>query len=440
MRDLVGGDTVIAPVGFRLRRLEPRERRDVTEYRHAASILAEVRVLFAACTIAFAISRAHADGAGVIAAAGPDRTAVAGAMANAMTGRAGRIVADAVAEARAAVAVGAVPVEALARFRRVREQVDEGWKAYLRVAVENAQLRLAAARTEAEALVALPGGAELYADAALRLGVVLGHLGRRSESQAILALALALDPDRPITLAEFSPDVVDAIAAVRALPVSKQKLHVASIPAGAQISIDGTDVGRAPLDVEVTRGQHVIVARETFYSAAVRGVAVDSPSQVSLELARDDEIVRLTGGPARGMPELAAQELVDAALRFADLDEGLLVADTSRRGGPTLLVQRCAGIPAKCSAVVEIGYGDRSGLDAAARQAWDAARTGELRYPPTVLGDRGGSKDDGKCKLCRNPGVWVGVGAAVVLGTVITIIAVSGSKPAPVVSVDGRDY
>ncbi len=397
-------------------------------------------MLFAAA-IAIAISRvAYADGAGVIAAQGADRAAVAGAMANAMAGRAGRIVPDAVADARAAVSIGAVPVEALARFRRVREQVDDGWKAYLRVAVENAQLMLSSARTEAEALVALPGGAELYADAALRLGVVLGHLGRRTDSQAVLALALALDPDRPITLAEFSPDVVDAIAAVRALPVSKQTLHVTSIPAGAQIAIDGTDVGRAPLDVEVTRGQHVVVARETFYSAAVRGISVDAASRVTLELARDDEIVRLAGGPARGMPESAAQELVDATLRYADLDEVVLATDTTRRGGPTLLVQRCAGVPAKCSAVVEIGYGDRTGLAAAARSAWDAARAGELRYPPTVLGELGGRRDDGRCKLCRKPGLWVGVGAAVLLGTVITLIAVSNSKPPPVVNVDGSQF
>ncbi|MBA3499325.1 MAG: hypothetical protein H0T65_03075, partial [Deltaproteobacteria bacterium] len=60
-----------------------------------------MRVLLLAGAIAFAIPRvAHADGAGVIAAQGADRAAVAGAMANAMTGRAERIVPDAVAEAR----------------------------------------------------------------------------------------------------------------------------------------------------------------------------------------------------------------------------------------------------------------------------------------------------------------------------------------------------
>ena len=105
-----------------------------------------------------------------------------------------------------------------------------------------------------------------------------------------------------------------------------------------------------------------------------------------------------------------------------------------------LLVQRCAGSPARCSAVVDIGYGDRSGLASAARQAWEAARTGELRYPPSVLAERGGTKDDGSCKLCKSPGLWVGVGAAVVLGTVITYIALSSDKPPPRLTVDGRDF
>lgn len=401
-----------------------------------------MKVLAAACAIATAIPRlASGDGAGVIVAHGTDRGAAAAAMAAAMAGRAGRIVPDAVGEARAAVAAGAVPVETLARFRKVREQIDAGWRDYLRVAVESAAVRLAAARTEAEVLISLPGGAELYADAALRLGVVLGHLGRHRDAQALLALAIALDPDRPITLAEFSPDVVAAVAAVRALPVTRQRLRITTLPAGAQIAIDGSDVGRTPLDMEVTRGQHVIVARLPMHEPAVQGIAVDDAAAMTLELTRDDVAARLAAGAERGLPDAAAAALIDATLQFADLDEVIVVADTSRRGGPTLLVQRCAGVPARCSAVVELDHGDRTGLAAAARAAWDAVRIGELRYPPSVLGDRGGTPaDDGRCKLCRSPGLWVGVGAAVVLGTIITFVATSGSTPPPIVGVDPDDF
>jgi hypothetical protein len=161
---------------------------------------------------------------------------------------------------------------------------------------------------------------------------------------------------------------------------------------------------------------------------------------VEVVLERDDAAIRLAGGAELGLAEREAQQLVDATLRFADLDEVVLVAEAIRRGGPTLLVQRCAGLPARCSAVVELGYGDRAGLAAAARAAWEAARSGDLRYPPTVLVEREGKVAGGRCKWCRNPWVWTGVGAALVAGTVITIVALSGSQPPPVLNVDGTDF
>jgi len=398
-----------------------------------------------ACALIIAIPcTARADGAGVIAVVGhrappADRAAAAAAMALAMTGRAGRIVEDAVGEARAALAAGAVPIETMPRFRRVREQVDEGWRAYTRVAVEVAAQRLAAARTEAEALVALPGGAELYADAALRLGAVLGHLGRKPEAQAVLSLALALDPDRPITLSEFSPDVVEAVGAARAAPVALKQVRITTQPAGALIRIDGKDVGRAPLDVQVTRAQHLVIARSPLHHATVQGLAIDATT-VEIELPRDEEGARIAAGAEQGLGDAAADELIAGTLRYADLDEVVLVAATIRRGGPTLLVQRCAGTPARCSAVVDVGYGDRSGIGAAARTAWDAARTADLRYPPTVLGEHDGQLDDGRCKLCRSPWLWTGVGAVVITAAIVTIAVVSGSQPPPMVRVSGPDY
>jgi hypothetical protein len=42
------------------------------------------------------------------------------------------------------------------------------------------------------------------------------------------------------------------------------------------------------------------------------------------------------------MSDAATQLLVDAVLQLADFDEVVLVANTERRVGPTLLVQRCA--------------------------------------------------------------------------------------------------
>jgi hypothetical protein len=403
-----------------------------------------VRQLSIACAIAIALSgSAYADGVGVIAAGG-DRGAASKAMAGAIAdARPARIVDDAVGEARAAINAGAVPIATLERFRRVREQVDEGWRAFLRVQVDFAASRLAAARTEAEGLVALPGGVALYADASLRLGAVLGYLGRTAESQASLALALALDPERPITLAEFSPDVVAAVDAVRGQTRPTRSVRIASEPAGAQISVDGKDVGRAPLHADIAIGQHVVVARAAQYQPRAIALAVDATTnELALELETDVAWARLAEGAAIGMSDARAQELVDAAIRFADLDAVVLVADSAQRGGPTLLVQRCAGVPARCTAVIEIGYTERSGIGSAARDAWLSVRSADLRYPPSVLGDprASGPRDDGTCKLCRSPMLWGGVGVAAVVATVAIIAIVSSSRPPPVVHVDGNKF
>ena len=399
------------------------------------------------CAIAVAIPRtARGDGTGIVAVSvsPTDRSTVAAALARAISeDHPRRIVADAVSEARAAVAGGAVPIEALARFKRVRDVIDEGWRAYLRVSFDFALSRLAAARTDAEPLVALPGGAELYADASLRLGIVLGQLGRTADAQAAIALALALDPERPITIAEFPPDVVGAVDAVRALVRPTRDVEIATAPAGAQVIVDGKDLGVAPLHAPLAIGQHVIVARAPELVPHAQALAVDDhTSRVDLELEPDVAWTQLGEGAHPGLADAAEQELADATLRFGDLDQIVLVADSDRRGGEALLVQRCAGLPARCTAIVELGYGDRSGLDAAARAAWKAVRTAELRYPPSVLGDPrvAGERVVHHCTVCRSPWLWGGIGAAVVAGAIVTIAIVSQTRPAPIVSTNPGSF
>ncbi len=403
-----------------------------------------MRQLWIAGGIAIALSgSAQADGVGVIAA-GRDRGTVAKAVAGAVAeARPPRLVDDAVGEARASIAAGAVPVATLERFRRVREQIDEAWRAFLRVQVDFAASRLATARTDAEGLVALPGGAALYADASLRLGAVLGYLGRTVEAQTTLALALTLDPERPITLAEFSPDIVAAVDAVRAQTRPTRQVRITSEPAGAQISVDGKELGRAPLHAELALGQHVVVARSAQYTARSLAIAVDDSTRaLALDLEPDVAWTRLAEGAAVGISDARAQELVDAAIRYADLDDVVLVADAAARGGPTLLVQRCAGLPARCTAVVEIDYADKTGIGAAAREAWQTVKTADLRYPPSVFGDprATGSVVEGGCKLCRSPILWGSVGLVAVVATVAIVAIVSSSRPPPVVGVDPGQF
>ncbi|HUS30582.1 MAG TPA: PEGA domain-containing protein [Kofleriaceae bacterium] len=402
---------------------------------------------------------ARADGTGVIAVTtSPEatdatavRTSIATALVQSRTSPGAttppRIAEDAVAEARVALAEGAIPIATLERFRRLREQIDEAWRAYLRVQVDFAASRLAAARTDAESLVAIPGGALIYADASLRLGAVLAHLGRTNDSQAALALALALDPDRPITLAEFSPDVVAAVDAVRAQKKPTRTVRITTDPAGSALTIDGRDAGHAPINLDLAVGQHVIVARQPLHQARALAIAVDdAPTSamqtIDLALERDIAAARLAEGAQPGLPDAASQELADAAVRYADLDEVVLVAATDRRGGPALLVQRCAGLPARCTAVVEVGYGNRAGLAAAAREAWSDVATADLRYPPSVFNDPRvtGKKLDDRCKVCRSPYLWGGVGLAAVVTTIIVVAVVSSSQPPPVLGADPTKF
>jgi len=368
-----------------------------------------------------------------------ERPAVTAAMSAALRDRGAiRIADDALAEARDAALAGAVPIETMSRFRHVREQIDEGWRAYHNVQLELARTHLANARTDAESLLALPGMPSLYADASLRLGAVLAQLGRASDAHDAIALALALDPDRPITQLEFSPEVVATVDGVRAAPRPTHQVRVTSEPPGATVSIDGRDAGRTPAVVELAAGQHVVVARTPQFHPYARAFALDDKTgDLAIALEHDDEAAELAAGLDAGTAQHVQQIVVDRVLELADLDEVVLVASTQRRGGPTLLVQRCAGAPARCSAVVELGYADRSGVAAAALEAWHAARAADLRYPPSVLDDPRlvGNIEDHKCKLCRNPILWAGVGVVAVAATIAIIAVASSSRPPPILTV-----
>ncbi|HSN26881.1 MAG TPA: hypothetical protein VLT45_11360, partial [Kofleriaceae bacterium] len=247
---------------------------------------------------------------------------------------------------------------------------------------------------------------------------------------------LALDPDRPITLAEFSPDIVDAVAAVRnAAPRPTRELAVTTEPPGADLTVDGKSPARVPLAV----GQHLVVARLPLYKAHAQAFAVDdSTGPLALTLDRDDDWTRLAAGPELGMPDPQTAALAEATLRYADLDAVILVAATDRRGGPTLLVQRCAGIPARCTAIVELGYASPSQLPSAARDAWTVVRTADLRYAPSLFGDPRltGTRVAHHCEVCRSPWLWGGVGVAAVIATVAIVVVATSAKPPPTVGVN----
>jgi hypothetical protein len=421
-------------------------------------------------------SPAHAQRLAVVtvpAAGAPESPAQLLAAAAALDGGAGKrgavtVVGDGVALARAARSRGAVAAAQLATMARVIDAGAEGWRAYLQVAVPFAASRLGKARSDAELLLPLSGGLELYADLSLRLGAALLSLGRVEEAEDALALSAAIDPEREVSLVEFSPDIVEAVARARKrqAPAAQLVIETPGLT-GAAIEVDGVQVQKssalpgpqggaaiAPtsppsqlsgaassrLRLTVPRGQHVVVVRHRGYEDAAQAVRVPAEgAEVVLQLSPDRGALALAS-PLAGMSEEQATNLLESVLTFAEADEVLFLAASSRRGAQTLLAQRC-GTGLRCTAVVEIDYA-RPGLPAALREAWSTVGRGELRYPPSLPSDSrvlpsrtaGG---DGRCRLCRSPWLWAGVGIAVT--STILYFALSEEDP-PVLIVDPGDF
>jgi len=360
---------------------------------------------------------------------------------------------DALGVARAAARDGAVPAEALAGFARVDALIDEGWRAYLEVHTEFALGRLGEARRQAEALLPLEGGARSYAEAALKLGAALDNAKKADEADEVLRLAHALDPDREVTLQEFSPDVVAAWQRAQAATVARRALRVTARAAGGG-GLDDVTVELDGVAIEVTAdvaiGQHVVVVRAGQMRALGQTISVpagDAPLELEVELDSDPAAVGLADGPAAGQREPEAGRWVDAVLAYAELD-GLVIASSVWRGKrPAVLVQWCDGSPATCTAVVEVGYDDASGLGAATRAALAdalAARTGQ-RYgatmpsdarvarssPPVVIG-RG-------CRWCR-PALYLGAGVVVIAATAIAFALAADDERVTSIGIDPGDF
>jgi hypothetical protein len=363
-----------------------------------------------------------------------------------------------VGDATAALSGGAVPAASLAAFRRTRDLAEQGWRAYLQVAGAVAADRLAEARASADVVLPWDGGREVYADVALRLGAVLDHLGRRGEAAELMRLAAALDPERLVTTAEFSPDVVAAFDAARAAAVPTVPTAIAVVGAGVGagvgvgepvvepvVEIDGVRVSGPTVALAV--GPHVAVARAPGYHPRGVSFAVGtSPAELRIELAVDPR-ARALQSPMLdvGVAEDAAARTLAAIALYADVDAVVIAASVWRRGGPALLAQRCAGEPVRCSEIVEVEHtSDAASLDAAAAAAWRSLRDASHSEPPTLSSDprvterQSPPPPAAARRWYRNWWLWTGVGiAAVAVGTTAAVLA---GDDRTVVTVDPGDF
>jgi tetratricopeptide (TPR) repeat protein len=402
-----------------------------------------------AAMISALVGVAYADGGAGVVVVPASRAAAAADDVAISVARAANADADALLKARRSRAAGAVPAKDLAGFAQVARLEAEGWRAYqVAVDAEFAASRLASARSRAEALLALPGGVEVYAEVSLRLGFVLAHLGRRDEAAEALRLAHTLDPDRPVTTVEFSPDGVAVFDAAIAETPPVASVTITATGRGI-IAVDGVERGRSPQTVSLGYGQHVVVA--TARGRIGRGVAVSIAAdtreiEVNLEHAPGGDALDRDEALAAGAGEEESASAVADTLTYAELDELFVVASVYRGGSPALLGQRCVLARPACTAIVEIGHPE-GGLDAAARSLVDRLRAATPRYSVLLprdarvsSGERGGGDDEGRCKLCRNK--WVIGGGGVVAAALITTAAIvlTRDEPAPVVTIDPGDF
>ncbi|MBK7072573.1 MAG: PEGA domain-containing protein [Myxococcales bacterium] len=381
-------------------------------------------------------------GAVVVRSTEPAVDAVALTAALAAAGVAEPEVVDATAAARA---LGTEPRAALAGFAAVEQMVSEGWRAYVAADPEFAAARLAAARTAAEALLTLAGGLEVYADASLRLGVTLLHLGQREAAARALRLAHALDPGRPVTASEFTPDAVDAFTAAIAATPPAAEVRIDAL-AGAEVAIDGAVVGAAPLVVTVATGPHVVVVRHPRYQPRALAVELGAATPLlSIELVPDRAAVALAAA-RRGLGGLTDDDLavvVEAALTYAEVDEVVLVASIARAGAPALVGQRCVGGRA-CTAIVEVGYADARGLAPAIAALRERLARAEPRFGVVLPADprvtRAPIKLGGGGRAGRRRWYWIGGGAVAVAAAVTAALWLTATDGAPVVSLDPGDF
>jgi hypothetical protein len=124
-----------------------------------------------------------------------------------------------------------------------------------------------------------------------------------------------------------------------------------------------------------------------------------------------------------------------------------MVASVWRRGQPALLGQLCAGQPASCTAVVEVGYPE-GGLKVGADQLWRTLEGARLRFPPTlqvdarlIAGERapGKDKEKGAKPLWKNRWLWLGV-AGVSLAAGAFLLLDGESEVTPIFTGDRCDF
>ena len=389
------------------------------------------------CIGPLSTSLVHAERATILLVRGTQvppetHTELAGALADSLAEHDIAIVSG-FALAKASLGRGEMRPTEKRQLDRAQTLLDEGWQSYLEVRASFAAARLAEARTVALRVAHLQEGRDLLAEISLRLGVIKLDLQRHAEANDDFRLAHHLAPGRSVTDAEFKPEAVAAFQVALARPASMHARVLISAPKRRQW-INGVEVFGDTLQLD--EGLHLLVATSPGYHSRSKLLPI-SPGEgmpISMQLDLDPMAMRVlkgSAGVALGTVESEARLSADAMLQYSNTDTLVLVASAWRQGQPALLGQWCAGQPAQCSAVVEIGY-PSGGLRVATSELWRTMHRSKLRFPPTLQVDARlvsgeGAPEKRKPKphqpIWKNRWVWLGAAAIAVAGGAIYILA-----------------
>ena len=369
-------------------------------------------------------------------APGPD--VVADALAGPLRARGDELETQPFARAAARRREGAVERARLEALVRTRGLIEEGWRAYLSAEPGFAEARLGDARLRLLDDLELEGAVEWLADATFRLGAVKLFGGRGGEAAQAFALAARLDPALAPSPREVSPDVIEAYQRARVAPVGARHavaVRVIGIEgrAVAALSVDGGAPGPVGARVELTAGEHLLVASAPGYRAGARLVRVPGlEAVIELEVERDGPLAVLDEAARSGTTGDAAstRAALGGAIVFAELDEAFVVGAGFRGGEPTLRGQRCAGVPARCGAVAEIRYA------VGGERAAAALLVERMKAPGIALGDIDALVGLGvagarraKTSTWRAAWPWVAIGSAVAILAAVALIDGGAEDP-----------
>ncbi|MBK7536029.1 MAG: PEGA domain-containing protein [Myxococcales bacterium] len=239
--------------------------------------------------------------------------------------------------AAAAALLGPLREEDQLALEGAKRALAEANDALARFELAVAAARAAAGQIELHDVDPTPTSIALYADLAFVHGLAKLADSDGPAARSSFLLTQRLDPDRVLDPARYLPDVIAAYRQARRGGGGRMQIQVRG---QGTVSIDGTEVGAAPVTVEVATGPHVV--QLTGPSRLARGARIEvtptSSTVVTVPEARAAAAVvlgRARRAVATGRDDAARATAMAELARLINVGDAILV----RRGPAGLTAQ-----------------------------------------------------------------------------------------------------